>query len=145
MCLSLHIFKFSDPPRQSKFKITYKWNLNLVMRGHMDNIWWFKALRTNYLRTPTSFLKACIWAGLGSITLSFFTATGPCQWALNTIPNDPDPICLSYIISLYGISQSSFESLLGLCVGRSQKDPIQVDVILNAILFVKNHLKECEA
>ena len=27
----------------------------------------------------TSFLKACICAGVGSVTLSFLTATGPCQ------------------------------------------------------------------
>ena len=33
-----------------------------------------------FLKTATSFLKACNWAGVGSLTLRVLTATGPCQW-----------------------------------------------------------------
>lgn len=40
-----------------------------------------KCTNGHYLSTATSFLKACIWAGVGSRTLRRFTATGPCQWA----------------------------------------------------------------
>lgn len=63
-----------------------------------------------YFKTATSFLKASNCAGVGWTTFSFFTATGPCQWPQNTVPNDPEPIRRINIISLSGSSHSSFES-----------------------------------
>ena len=63
-----------------------------------------------YLRTATSFLKACSCAGVGSFTLSLLTATGPCHWPLYTVPNEPDPIRGPILMSTAGISHSSLES-----------------------------------
>lgn len=38
-----------------------------------------------YFRTATSFLKACSCAGVGSVKLSFFTATGPAKYNHNHV------------------------------------------------------------
>lgn len=45
-----------------------------------------------FFSIATSFLNACNWAGLGVLTFNVFTATGPCQWALYTVPKEPEPI-----------------------------------------------------
>lgn len=68
-----------------------------------------------YLKTATSFLKACSWAGVGSLTFNFFTATGPCHFPLNTVPNEPVPIRGPTAMASQGISQSSLESRRGRC------------------------------
>ena len=69
-----------------------------------------KILHLVFLRTATSFLKACSCAGVGSLTLSVLTATGPCQWPLYTVPNEPEPMRGPMRISSAGISQSSMDS-----------------------------------
>ena len=63
-----------------------------------------------FLSAATSLLNAASCAGLGSFTFRIFTATGPCQCALYTVPNEPEPILLPMRISSHEISQSSKDS-----------------------------------
>ena len=45
------------------------------------------------------------------MTFKVFMATGPCQYPLYTVPNEPIPIFFLFtLISLAGISQSSIDS-----------------------------------
>ncbi len=60
-----------------------------------------------FFNMATSFLNACSWAFVGVLTFNVFTAIGPCQWALYTVPNDPEPIRGPIRISLASMFQSS--------------------------------------
>lgn len=101
---------------KKKLRTTSVWYNQVVWKGSNIKITWIheltdRVLQLSNLRTATSFLKACNCAGVGLVTLSLFTATAPCHCPLNTVPNDPDPIRGPKLISSFGISQSSFESL----------------------------------
>lgn len=63
-----------------------------------------------FFNTDTSFLNACNWAAVGCLTFRALIATGPCQLALYTVPNDPDPMQSPICMSVSGISQSSNDS-----------------------------------
>ena len=71
------------------------------------------------------------------VTLSRFIATEPCQWPLNTVPKEPDPILGPTIISSFGISQSSFESLQPPC--KNQYNIIQLLTYV-VLLNSKRHI-----
>ena len=93
-----------------------------------------------FLNTATSFLKACNWAGVGSLTLRVLTATGPCQWPRYTVPNEPDPIRGPIKISSAGISQSSIDSRDARTYQSTNTMTIIITQMVNLYLFINEIL-----